>query len=260
MTEEPERQDLAAYALGLLEDPDRAAVEAHVRSCPDCAEELAEYRAAIALLPHAQRTEQAPTEAWEAIAARIRGRDENQTRGVTSAGWRPGRWARLTRVLGPALAATLTAAVIGLIAWNASLQVRLSNRQSARPSWGSASGATAAALFGVGDAAASGLNGYLVMSSDRRQGGLVVGGLSVLPSERSYQVWFVRPDQSRVAGGTFRVDELGQAVKLVTVPQPANDFDGVAITDEPGGGSTAPTGLDLLAGPIYESQAGERAE
>jgi anti-sigma-K factor RskA len=250
MTEDPERQDLAAYALGLLEDPSRAAVEAHVRSCLDCAEELAEYRAAIALLPHAQRAEQAPTEAWEAIAARIRGRDENQTRGVMTARWRPGRWARLTRVLGPALAATLVAAVIGLIVWNASLQVQLSHRQTTISGLASAPAENVVAL--AGQSASGGSGGHLFMSEDRRKGGLVVAGLGVLPSGRSYQVWFVRPDQSRAPAGTFSVDHLGQAVALVAVPQPAAAFDGVAITEEPAGGSPTPTGHDLLAGPIYE--------
>jgi len=38
----------------------------------------------------------------------------------------------------------------------------------------------------------------------------------------------------------------------VAVPQPADEFDGVAITEEPAGGSPTPTGHDLLAGPIYE--------
>jgi anti-sigma-K factor RskA len=97
----------------------------------------------------------------------------------------------------------------------------------------------------------NGLAGYLIMSKDQRQGGLLVNGLRVLPSGRSYQVWFVRPDQSRAPAGTFSVDHLGQAVALVDVPQPANDFHGVAITEEPAGGSTSPTGHDLLAGPIY---------
>jgi anti-sigma-K factor RskA len=246
MTEDPERQDLAAYALGLLEDPNRAALEAHVRSCRDCAEELAEYRAAIALLPHAQRAEQAPTEAWEAIAARVRGRDENQPRGVTSARWRPERGARLTRVLGPAL----VAAVIGLIVWNTSLQVRLAHRQTTIGGLASAPAENVVAL--AGQSAVSGLGGHLFMSEDRQKGGLAVVGLGVLPSGRSYQIWFVRADQSRAPAGTFSVDHLGQAVTVLAVPQPADTFDGVAITEEPAGGSTTPTGHDLLAGPIYE--------
>jgi anti-sigma-K factor RskA len=250
MTEEPERQDLAAYALGLLEDANRAAVEAHVRSCPHCAEELAEYRAAIALLPRAHRAEQAPTEAWEAIVARIRGRDENQTRGVTNARWWSGRGARLTRVLGPALAAALVAAVIALIAWNASLQMQLSHRQTTISGLASAPAENVVAL--AGQSAASGSGGHLFMSEDRQRGGLVVAGLGVLPSGRSYQIWFVRADQSRAPAGTFSVDHLGQAVTVLAVPQPADTFDGVAITEEPAGGSPTPTGHDLLAGPIYE--------
>ncbi|MFC6935776.1 anti-sigma factor family protein [Actinomadura yumaensis] len=42
--------DVAAYALGLLEVPDRRAFEAHLPSCPPCHEELAVLRGVAATL------------------------------------------------------------------------------------------------------------------------------------------------------------------------------------------------------------------
>ncbi len=249
MTEDAERQDLAAYALGVLEDADRVRVEAHVQNCPDCASELSEYRAVISMLPPARDSEQAPGEAWEAVAARIRGRDETKPRGVAGAGWL-GRWMGGARVFQPALSAILAAVAIGLIAWNASLQVQLSHRQTTITTPETASGEITVEL--TGPSVTSGLGGHLFMSGDRQKGGLVVAGLPVLPSGRSYEIWFIRADQGRAPAGTFSVDSFGQAVAKVAVPQPGTEFSGVSITEEPDGGSPTPTGHDLLAGPIYE--------
>lgn len=39
-----EHTDVGAYALGLLEEPDRREFEAHLARCPSCAAELAEFR------------------------------------------------------------------------------------------------------------------------------------------------------------------------------------------------------------------------
>ena len=37
-----EHTDVAAYALGLLEEPDRSAFAAHLEVCPRCVQELAQ--------------------------------------------------------------------------------------------------------------------------------------------------------------------------------------------------------------------------
>ncbi|MDQ2953098.1 MAG: zf-HC2 domain-containing protein, partial [Chloroflexota bacterium] len=46
MTEHP-RDDLAAYALGALDEHERAAIDAHVASCDPCTAEVGGYRAAL---------------------------------------------------------------------------------------------------------------------------------------------------------------------------------------------------------------------
>jgi len=246
VSDELHGQELAAYAFDLLDAPGRARVEAHLRTCTECWEELAEYRAVIAVLPRVGLTERAPAGAWQTIEAGIRARDRG-----THGALRPGRWFRVGGWQ-PALSAALAAAVIGLIVWNATLQARVSDSKVELPGLSAASQVVVVELVA---AAAGGADGHVIMSQDRRQGGLVIGGLPELAADRSYQIWFVRADQTRVSAGTFGVDSLGQTVTLISVPQPVEGFGGVAITEEPGGGSPTPTGRDLLAGPIYGRNA-----
>ena len=243
MTEELHGQELSAYAFDLLDAGARARVEGHLHGCTACAEELAELRAVIATLPRARPAERAPEAAWQAIEARIRARAA-----APRAGRALGRWFRAGR-LQPALTAALALAVVGLVVWNATLQARNTDRSVELPELSNSAQVTVVDL--VASSSSGHLDGRVFMSQDQQQGGLVIGGLPSLASNRLYQVWFVRADQTRVSAGTFGVDSLGQAVTLIRVPQPVDDFDGVAITEEPGSGSAAPTSRDLLAGPIY---------
>jgi anti-sigma factor RsiW len=247
MTHESEGLDTAAYALGSLEDPRLARLEAHVRACPDCAKELAEYEAVAGILPFALEPEAPPREAWEALLARVRGRHEarSQRRSIAAL-----RLARPGRVIQPVLWVALAAAVIGLLFWNASLQRRFSHQSTTIGTLASLPAESVVPLGGPSPGA--GFGGRLYVSADRHQGGLVVNGLPVLQAGRAYQVWFVRPDQSRASSATFRVDTLGQAIVEVAMPRPLDQFDGVAVTEEPEEGSSLPTSRDLLAGPIYE--------
>jgi hypothetical protein len=90
--------------------------------------------------------------------------------------------------------------------------------------------------------------GELLLPADGGDGGLVVRGLPALPPDRSYQLWFRRPDGSRVSGGVFAVDASGDGVTVVDVPADLADFEAFGITEEPAGGSPAPTGRGVLVG------------
>jgi anti-sigma-K factor RskA len=248
MAETHEREELATYALGLLEGNDLARVEEHLRSCPVCSEELQAYRSTIDVLPEALPLAQAPNDAWRGISDRIQRSRRGERAGA-------GSW--LGRALGfggrlqPTLTAVLVVAVLGLFGWNAWLQSRLSDNNSALDSVVSEWRGNATVVTLVSKPGVTGVSGRLVMSGDRQEGGLIVGGMPALSQGQSYEIWFVRSDQSRTPADTFTVDSQGQAVFLVNVPQPADNFDGVAITAEPATGSATPTGPDVLAGLIY---------
>src|SRR4030095_1608800 len=69
VTEEHERlaEDVAAYALGSLEDAERARVVSHIASCAACESLLAEYRTVGGALAIAMAPVSPPPEAWATI-------------------------------------------------------------------------------------------------------------------------------------------------------------------------------------------------
>ena len=89
--------------------------------------------------------------------------------------------------------------------------------------------------------------GELLLTPDLTQAAVAVHGLPPLPPDRSYQVWFNRPDGTWVSGGVFGVSERGGADVLVRRPESLPVYDACWITEEPGGGSPFPTGQRVLA-------------
>lgn len=96
---------------------------------------------------------------------------------------------------------------------------------------------------------APGASGKLVGSPDLREAVLVVSGLDQPPQGHEYQVWFLRGG-TPVPNSLFKVDRRGRATSIVHVTAPLPDFDTVAVTPEPLGGSPGPTGPIVLAGSL----------
>lgn len=237
MTEEHEHpiENLAAYVLGTLEGPERIRVERHVAACTTCASVLEEYRGVVGVLPLGLDPAPPPAEAWAAIradAARRRPREPEPASIKRRPNWR--------RVMWPVLA-TLAAS---LLVWNVVLQLELTRRTpgpevealARRPG-------RLVILTGTG---APGASGRLLVAIDGHHGHLATAGLSPLPAERTYQLWFVRPGAATMSGGTFRVDSHGRAWTAITVPVSLDEARVIAITEEAAPGSVAPTGSYLL--------------
>jgi anti-sigma factor RsiW len=241
VTEDHERfaEDVAAYALGSLEDSERARVVAHVATCAACEKLLAEYRAVAGALAIALAPVSPPPEAWTTIRAAVRQRRARASRWT----WPVvlPQWLRLARW--PAVVALVALLVI----WNVTLE-----RELTRRSPGPAPGPEVEALSrrpgrivilqGTGTPGAS---ARIFVAVDGG-GHLAVSGLASLPRERTYQLWFVRTDAPAVSGATFRVDSHGRAWAKVTVPATLTDVRTITVTEEPALGSATPTGTHLL--------------
>ena len=239
MADEHPIENLAAHALGSLEHAEREQVDAHVASCGACAARLRRFQGVVGALPLGLEPAPPPPDAWEAIrttARQRRARQKLPARPAAVAGWlRLARW--------PALAAALAM----LLVWNVTLQRELTRRAP-----GPAPGPEVEALSrrpgrvvifaGTGKPGAS---ARLFVAVDGG-GHLAVSGLSPLPRERMYQLWFVRSGSPAVTGAIFGVDDTGRAWVKVAVPASLEDVEAIAITDEPTPGGSTPTGPHLL--------------
>jgi anti-sigma-K factor RskA len=82
-----------------------------------------------------------------------------------------------------------------------------------------------------------------------RTRGLVLSGsrLPAAPPESTYQLWLVTDTQS-VGAGLFVPDDAGRATLVVDAPpRVPGPVVGAAVTVEPSGGRSTPTGRTLLA-------------
>lgn len=96
---------------------------------------------------------------------------------------------------------------------------------------------------------APGASARFVGSPHRREGVLVAGGLRPSGAGRAYQVWFLHGGQPQ-PNTVFRADHSGHGAGVFRLDRPVFDFDTVAVTPEPEGGSPAPTGPIVLAGAL----------
>ena len=227
--------DLAAYVLGSLEDPERTRVETHVATCTTCASRLGEYRAVVGTLPIGLDPVAPPPEAWTAVRAAAReGRRSarGSSKPVLRLGWRWVMWPALTAVLA------------SLVVWNVVLQHELA-RYSSGPQVEALARRPGRLVILVGSGS-PGASARLLVTAAGDHGHLAVAGLKPVPPERTYQVWFVRKSGPTVTGGTFSVDGSGRAWAWVTVPVSLDEVRAIRVTEEPAPGSGIPTGNDLL--------------
>ena len=92
--------------------------------------------------------------------------------------------------------------------------------------------------------------GRVIYDRDRSKWHVTVFDMSPPPAGRCYELWFIKPDESKIAAGTFMVDAKGHATMMVDVPKDIGPIAVAAITDEPMGGVPQPTGKAHLAGKV----------
>ncbi len=77
---------------------------------------------------------------------------------------------------------------------------------------------------------------------------LLTSGVAPQPPNKTYELWYITPDQKKIAAGTFNVDTRGEGMLFTTIPPSVGPIAIAAVTDEPAGGVSAPTGsIQLVA-------------
>lgn len=84
-------------------------------------------------------------------------------------------------------------------------------------------------------------------------GVLSVANMSQLEDGTVYQFWYVTDSPTNpVPGGTFTVDENGQGFMLI--PADVDGVTSIAVSVEPEGGSSSPTGTVLLSSDVSDAR------
>lgn len=221
------REELAAYALGALETPEKLEVERHVAGCDECREYLLWLDPAVDLLPASVEPRTPPASLKRSLmsaveddlkAERKAESDRNRAeRGLWATIWRP--------VTAGVLATVLVAgAVVGyVIGGNEPESVTIAVE--------------------TGERIGAEMEVTLVRQGD--EGTLHVVKLPDLPPAQDYQAW-IEHDGEMEASSTFDVRKDGEVV----IEGSLDGADAVHVTREPEDGSEEPTLPIIMSAPL----------
>ncbi len=222
---------LPGYALGVLEDQEKAAVRSHLETCASCRAELASFREVTGTLAASLPLAEPPASLEHRILRAVTASRRGTVRRLPARRGAP--WRALTAVA--AMVAVVLAAG-NLLQWTGIVS------PAGR---GASARLTTATLIGVGTAPQA--YGTIVLDPLDNEGVLAVTGLRRLDAGHQYQLWLIRNGERRSAG-VFSADAEGYGSMLIAVPKDFRDFRSFGVSIEPWGGSPAPTGDRVLAG------------
>jgi anti-sigma-K factor RskA len=259
------RELTGAYALGALGHEERLALEAHLRVCPSCAEEVREtIRVVDGLAVSVKQIDPPP-----ALRARVLNAVVPAPKDPITA---PGRQRDSHSVLPYWLsaAAALSALALGLYAL--SLRNRIDALEEQLRSARAATATIQQQLISVrAEAADAGRRAAILTAPDVRRVDLAglppteaasaraywspteglflaATGLPAPPAGRVYQLWMVTPDQAAHGIALLTPDVSGRVSALASTPAGVTRVAALAVTLEPAGVSPAPTGDKVLVG------------
>lgn len=239
MDEQDEHVDnlIDAYALGALEPDEVARVERHLETCDACRALLDAVRAVTSDLLLAVPQAAPPPALRGRILSRIHDEAQPASRPVDHAPApqaetaRPGPMGRLLR----SLFGGETPEIADSDADTLLRDLLLDPEVTIRPIAGAEHASQASARF--------------VGAPARHEGVVLTQGLRPLDAQHAYQVWLLRDGQPQ-PNNVFTVDHAGRGIGIVRASEAPLDFDMLAITPEPAGGSPGPTGAIVLAGAL----------
>lgn len=207
-------EDAAAYALGALEPSELEAFRRHLRDCAACQKDVAEFEQITGALPDTSVRYEVPKDLRRRVMQEVRATPKAQaaSRPARLRSWRP------VIAWGGAFAAVVIIAVVLVVA----LSSGGSSTRTIQASTGSAE---------------------LQITGGR--GDLIVHRLPQLPAGRIYEMWVQRGNATPTPTGTlFGVRANGSAA--VGVPGSLSGVSAVMVTQEPAGGTPAPTTAPVI--------------
>lgn len=211
-------EDLAAYLLGALERDEAAEFERHLEGCKSCEEEMRWLQPAVGVLPEAVERHEPPRQLREALMAEVH--DDVREAQARPRATRSRRWL-LKPAMGFAALALLVAGVVGYEVGNG----------------GSGGDGGASTL----ERQVGGIDVKMVQEGD--SGTLQLSGVHQLPPDKVLEAWVEREGQVEAVPALFVPNRNGQAETRIA---DMNGVEVVMVTEEPQGGSEAPTGEPIM--------------
>jgi anti-sigma-K factor RskA len=233
---------LPAYAIGSLEADELKRVEEHLLGCWVCRNEANALQTVVDELSLAAPVAAPSPDLKDRLMQRVHSmnpvRPQTRERVSPQAPVRP-FWERLL----PAWGLASLFLIVGLAASTLVLWQKVGQLEVA-----TAPGGMRAVALSATDSAPS-ATGFVLISADGEDGALVVDGLPPLGESQEYQLWLIR-DGQRTSGAIFSTDEKSYGGTRIRAPRSLLDYSAVGITIEPAGGSSQPTGVQVLGGPL----------
>ena len=228
---------LPSYVMGGLEEEEAQQVSEHLRTCYICRAELDSFQNIADRLP-LMAARAVPSDGLKLrLMEQVRGRKEKRNR--QSWDWNSSRRLLNAGILAGILLIVLLA-VSNLMLWQ-----RLANSETLTGPLGMR------AIVLQNTEAAPDASGFVIISADGQNGVLVVDELPMLePEHEEYQLWLLK-DGEFTSVNLFSVDEDGYRGMRLEAPEPLTDYMAVSLTIEPSGGSSQPTGEQVLGGSLF---------
>ncbi len=237
-------ESAAGYALDALDAYERGQFEAHLANCGDCRLLVQEYREVTALLMHAAEPAPPPPQLGERVGRLIS--EERAPRRTSS----PSRWRSSTVWLAAAGVAFAGAAGVlwrELAEQRDAVRVAQTEAEGLRIQRDSALvNLRGVRVHVVSLASPSGGQPVARVFWNHERDSFVVTAFDLPPARegRTYQLWAITKGHAPVSMGTFTTNERGVADVVLPVSpeiEALGLIDSCGLTEEPAGGSTAPT-------------------
>ena len=215
------KEMIPAHALSALDATDERALNEHLAECAECQRELADWEATAASLALTADPIEPSAQVRERIFSQIKS-EKSASKLLPFPKPQRRQWYSIAAII---IFAALIVSVIVLLQQNRTRTVELAGTREA-------TGATAKLAY-----------------DNTGQALLITNGLPRAPEGKEYQLWFIVGDKP-LPGKTFNTNEHGHSMTSDQVPYIARNRAVFAVTLEPAGGVSAPTGAIYLRGEL----------
>ena len=243
-------EDLALYALAVLQGDERVALEKHLEGCAACRRELEQLQGDMALMALSTAGPAPPRRARQRLLAAV-ANEPRRAAALPRRGW----WTLVPWVA----AAALAGGAVAVLLQNSDLRKRIGGLQNqsaqqqaelqrAREVVSTLTATDAMRVTLVAAKTPPQPQGKAIYVRDRSSLIFLASNFQPLPAQKAYELWLIPINGAPIPAGLFKPDAHGSAT-VINPPLPtAVEAKAFAITVEPESGSSVPTMPILMIG------------